>query len=66
MAANASYEPADFDFSLSGKGSDGLKKVSVFRTSESSDLANQHIAPKFDGKRKFRLAPRSVTTLLFE
>ena len=66
VAANASYEPADFDFSLSGKGSDGLKKVSAFRTSESSDLANQHIDPKFDGNRKFRLAPRSVTTLLFE
>ena len=66
VAANVSYEPADFDFSLSGKGSDGLKKVSAFRTSESSDLANQHIDPKFDGKRTFKLSPRSVTTLLFE
>lgn len=35
VAANASYEPADFDFSLSGKGSDGLKK---FRYSGRANL----------------------------
>ena len=66
VAVNVSYEPADFNFSLEGKGAENLKKVSAFMTSESANLTNLRIDPKFDGKRTFKLSPRSATTLLFE
>lgn len=66
VAVNVSYEPADFNFSLEGKGAENLKKVSAFMTNESANLTNLRIDPKFDGKRTFKLSPRSATTLLFE
>ena len=45
---------------------ENLKKVSAFMTSESANLTNLRIDSKFDGKRTFKLSPRSATTLLFE
>lgn len=43
-----------------------IKGVSVFRTDNSTDLGNLHIDRQYTADRQFVMAPRSITTLVFE
>ena len=63
---NSSFETVPVGISFLHGWNDKLKKVSVFRTDDRTDLANMYVPENFLSDMKYVVPPRSLVTMVFD
>lgn len=66
VLVNSTFDVPTVQINFPGAFSKKINAVSLFRTDQQTDLANMHIDSQYTAGRPFTIAPRSVTTMVFQ